>query len=127
MSVFSQLWLTVADLPLMRGFYERALFGRPPDMDTATSAFWTLGRDGAHAVSFALHLGEPGAPGGNGQPVLLADDLDAARALVLAEGGARLDPDPVVPRNVSRFVGMTVEQRLRDPEGNAFLLYAWVA
>jgi hypothetical protein len=43
---------------------------------------------------------------------------------VLAEGGARLDPDPVVPRNVSRFVGMTVEQRLRDPEGNAFVLYA---
>jgi hypothetical protein len=58
-SVFSQLWLTVADLALMRGFYERALFGRPPDMDTATGAFWTLGRDGAHAVSFALHVGEP--------------------------------------------------------------------
>lgn len=126
-AVVGQLWLTVADLGLMQAFYERALFGRPPDMTSGTSAFWTLGRDGVHVVSFALHAGAPTAPGGNAVPVFMADDLAETRHVVLAHGGARLDPDPVVPRGVSRFMGMTVEQRLRDPEGNAFLVYAWVA
>ena len=122
----SQLWLAVGDLPLMAGFYERALLGRPPDTLTETSAFWALGG----SVSLALHLPGPvplGPPGGNLALCLMADDLAATRARVLAEGGARLDPDPVVPEGVSRFVGMTVEQRLADPEGNAFLVYAWVA
>lgn len=129
-AVLGQFWLAAGDLDLLRGFYERALFSRPPDAVTGTSVFWTLGREGVRAVSFAIHADGTiprQDPGGNLVAVFMAADLAETRRLILAEGGERIDPDPVAPTSVSRFVGMTVEQRFPDPEGNALLVYAWLS